>query len=274
MKKVFFLSCFIAMLCSCNSIVGKVSELTGKGNLKTDSIVVVKDLKHASVRYYVDFPTSGNSLLVNAIREFVNEQLGGTFDGEESDGKTMINTYAEQEWQNLVSEYDEMASQADEEYMRDMTFYTNYEIRLVYETDKFVTYQTFTDTYLGGAHGMQNFYGVTFRKSDGRRFGYSMMRQLYSEGFKGIIKEGLRKYFAEGVGRTPSDAELKEWLMTSDDINYLSQPRGAPYMMEDGVKFLYQPYEIAPYAGGMPEFTVSYNDIKPYLTIGAQKLLP
>jgi hypothetical protein len=45
-------------------------------------------------------------------------------------------------------------------------------------------------------------------------------------------------------------------------------------MTEKGVEFLYQPYEIAPYAAGMPSFTLSYQDIRPYLTIGAQKMIP
>ena len=57
-------------------------------------------------------------------------------------------------------------------------------------------------------------------------------------------------------------------------MNALSHPVADPYMTEQGVHFLYQPYEIAPYAAGMPAFTISYEDIKPYLTIGALKLIP
>ena len=275
MKKTLFVCTLAMMLCSCNSIIGKVSALTGKSDLKTDSIVVAKDQQHAMVRYYVDFPTEGNSLLVNAIREYVNEQLGGTYDGDESNGQLMIDTYAQNEWSSLVSQYNELLAETENEFMNDISFYTEYEIRKIYETDKFVTFQTFTMTYLGGAHGMHNQIGVTFRKSDGRRFGYSMMRQLYSEGFYNITKEGLRSYFSQaGMGKPESDEELKEWLMTSDDVNYLSHTRCEPYMVEDGVLFIYQPYEIAAYAAGMPEFTVSYQDIKPYLTVGAQKMIP
>lgn len=279
MKKLFFVCSLAMMFCSCNNVISKVSALTGKvgakSDLTTDSIVIDKDQQHAKVHYYVDFPTDGSELLVNAIREYVNEQLGGTYNGDESNGQVMIDTYAQQEWTSLVSQYNELAGETENEFIRDISFYTEYEIRLLYETDKFVTYQTFMTTYLGGAHGMHNLTGVTFRKTDGRRFGYDMMRQLYSEEFYTITKEGLISYFSQsGMGKPTTDEELKEWLMTSDDVNYLSHPRCEPYMVEDGVTFVYQPYEIAPYAAGMPEFTVSYQDIKPFLTVGAQKMIP
>jgi hypothetical protein len=39
------------------------------------------------------------------------------------------------------------------------------------------------------------------------------------------------------------------------------------------VTFVYQPYEIAPYAVGMPAFTIDFKEIRPYLTVTAQKLL-
>ena len=37
--------------------------------------------------------------------------------------------------------------------------------------------------------------------------------------------------------------------------------------------FVYNPYEIGPYAAGMPTFTIPYADIQPYLTTTAQKLI-
>lgn len=260
-------------LSSCDSIKKKMASLTGSDELKTDSIVFHKEADHANVHCYVDYPTDGNELLVNAIQEYVNEQLGGTFDGDPNDGQQLVSVYGEGEWNNLKDEYKDLVADGEGDWMEDVSFYTDVDIRKVYETEKVVTYITTTDTYLGGAHGMQSQTGVTFRKSDGRRFGYDMMRQLLSEEFYQETKEGLRTYFKEAGADAQTDAELKDWLLTDDDINSLSHPKADPYMTEKGVEFLYQPYEIAPYAAGMPSFTLSYQDIKPFLTIGAQKMV-
>ena len=262
-----------AVLSSCSGVVKKFSALTGSDRLATDSLVFNKEAEHANVNYYVDFPVDGNELLVNAIQEYINEQLGGTYDGDEAEGHQMVTYYGETEWNNLKGEYKEMAAESDGDWMNDVTFSAEISIRKVYESETVVTYITEGSTYEGGAHDMPYQMGVSFRKSDGRRFGYDMMRELYSEGFYRLTKEGLGRYFSEGTDGVTTDAELKEWLMTDDELDALSHPKADPYLVEEGVVFTYQPYEIAPYAAGLPKYTVSYADIRPYLTVNAQKLI-
>lgn len=274
MKRLYFSLVVIALtLSSCNTIVKKFSGLTSN-DLTTDSVVFHKDAEHATVHFYVDFPTDGNELLVNAVQEYINEQLGGTYTGSQTEAQPMLDYYGAEQWDSLKVEYQDMTADGDADWMSDVSLYADKSIRKVYETEKIVTYVTQSDIYLGGAHGMQYEYGVTFRKSDGRRFGYDMMRQLYSDGFYQLTKKGLQDYFGEAGVDATRDEKLKEYLLTDDDVNALSHPVADPYMTEQGVHFLYQPYEIAPYAAGMPAFTISYEDIKPYLTIGALKLIP
>ena len=33
----------------------------------------------------------------------------------------------------------------------------------------------------------------------------------------------------------------------------------------DGLKFIYQQYEVTAYVDGMPEFTLTYDEVAPYL---------
>lgn len=272
MKKYLFLVTLLALTCSCN-VVAKQLSLLGGGKLQTDSIVFEKDQSHATIRLYVDFPTSGNDILVNAIAEYISETLGGTYEGDLKDGKKLVNNYGQKQWESLRAEYVNMTDEMDSEFLSSISFYTTYEIRKIYETDLVVTYASFSDTYLGGAHGMQYSYGVTFRKSDGRRFSYAMMRELGTEGFYTLTKNGLKEYFDEATGSALSDEELKGYLLTEDDVNYLTRPHADPYMVEKGVQFIYQPYEIAPYAAGMPEYTVSYDKILPYLSVSARRMI-
>ena len=70
-----------------------------------------------------------------------------------------------------------------------------------------------------------------------------------------------------------SDEALKQELVSFDgDIDDLPLPDFEPYMTEQGVTFIYQPYEISYYAAGKPEFTIPYNVVKPYLTAEAIEL--
>ena len=66
---------------------------------------------------------------------------------------------------------------------------------------------------------------------------------------------------------------LKEELVSfSGSIDELPLPDFEPYLTEQGVTFIYQPYEISYYAAGKPEFTIPYNVVKPYLKAQAIEL--
>ena len=50
-------------------------------------------------------------------------------------------------------------------------------------------------------------------------------------------------------------------------------PSWTPYPGEDGLVFVYQQYEIASYAAGMPSFVIPYDRIQPFLTEEARRIL-
>jgi hypothetical protein len=226
MKRLYFSLVVIALtLSSCNTIVKKFSGLTSN-DLTTDSVVFHKDAEHATVHFYVDFPTDGNELLVNAVQEYINEQLGGTYTGSQTEAQPMLDYYGAEQWDSLKVEYQDMTADGDTDWMSDVSLYADKSIRKVYETEKIVTYVTQSDIYLGGAHGMQYEYGVTFRKSDGRRFGYDMMRQLYSEGFYQLTKKGLQDYFGEAGVDATRDEMLKEYGTSLTELLQIADDSG------------------------------------------------
>lgn len=65
--------------------------------------------------------------------------------------------------------------------------------------------------------------------------------------------------------------ELDNYLFLESGV--VPFPAWTPYPSEDGLVFTYQQYEIAAYAAGMPEFTIPYADILPYLTPEAKALV-
>lgn len=241
---------------------------TAAENFSVDSVSYEKKAKQMEVKIKADFPKGGTAALDNAICEYISETLGGTYEGNVAAADSVLGYYGK-------AQADTLASWIKEGYaMEGQTLTYDYAIKKSYEAPAFVTYVTTFSTYEGGAHGMYGTSGVTIRKSDGRRFGNDMFADTNSDGFHALIKEGLRHYFNSNGMTIRTDEQLKDALITDADVNYLPLPATAPYMSKDGVVFIYQPYEIAPYAAGAPTFTVPYTKIKPFLTATAKKLIP
>ena len=180
----------------------------------------------------------------------------------------MVKRNGELMWGNFL----EMCGDADSEDPIELFLYK--EVRKFYETKTFVTFLTMVSQYTGGAHGIGYESGYTFSKINGKPFGYDMMKDLDTPQFKRLIKEGLRRFFSnEGDEQGMSDEDLKEELVSFDgSIDDLPLPDYEPYMTEQGVTFIYQPYEISYYAAGRPEFTLPYDVVKPYLKPQALEL--
>lgn len=229
------------------------------------------DKNKVEVGLDIDYPT-GSTLIDKAVAEYISEKLGGTYDGDLANGDSLVNYYGDEILAELKKHLKEdINNGVEDEYING--YYRKMEIKKEYETDLLVTYSYTEDIYLNGAHGMQYFYGQTFRKSDGRRFDEGMMRQLYSEEMYELRKEGLREYFNESGDNANTDEELKECIITDDDVNYLPMPKHTPYVTKKGMVFIYQPYEISYYAAGAPTFTIPLKKMKPFLTQTAKELL-
>lgn len=229
------------------------------------------DVGKVQVTLSVDWPQHGGSKhLLNAIREYISEQMGGTFSGTLSAGNELTTYYGDSLRDALKANYAEEQQNVEEEYING--FSHSFTIRKVFETPRMVSYQMNEDIYLDGAHGMEYCYGVSFRKTDGRRFDYSMMRDIYTEAMSRQLKDGLKEYFSEVGHSVTTDEELKEFILTDDDVNSLPLPRHAPYFTANGLMFIYQPYEISFYAAGMPQFALPVSVVMPFLKNTAVQL--
>lgn len=236
-------------------------------SLKTDTLFYSKEEGKYRFNLAADYPVEGSDTLVKAVREFINDFLGGAYDGPLGDGQAMIKKNGEIMYGNFV----EMCGDADLEEVLELYYYKS--VEKGYETNAFITFMTMGGQYTGGLHGIGFETGVTFSKTNGKTFGYDMMKGTDSPEFKRFIKEGLRKFFStEGQEAMSDDDLLQELVSYSGSIDELPLPDSEPYLTEKGVTFIYQPYEISYYAAGKPEFTIPYDAIKPYLTAQAIEL--
>lgn len=139
-----------------------------------------------------------------------------------------------------------------------------------YQTDKLLTYNFNSYVYLGGAHGSSLGSGQSFDANTGQMLTVDniFLPDKKAELTK-LVGEALwQQYFKENCeeGATLSDVLL---------INpaKLELPVTPPLFADKGLIFIYQQYEIAPYAAGMPACVLPYSVVKPLMNQKAALLL-
>ena len=267
--------------------------LSASAELTTDSIGLEREDSMVSVKVSIDWPTGSNQQLVNGIRQYICEELSSSIDQESKpevkvfdDGKTAVEATVKRQYDDLAG----MWKESKENGMpMDMTYSYFLHVFKMEETERYITYLSKSEGFLGGAHGYATATGITFSKKDGRRIGYQTeynrekdtfemkYQTLFSnpkaDGLAQLIKEGVRSYFQEFETEETTDEQLKDMLIGVDDINKIPLPVNSPLFTKEGLSFTYQQYEIAPYAAGMINFDIPYEKVKPFLTEEAADMI-
>jgi hypothetical protein len=133
----------------------------------------------------------------------------------------------------------------------------NVEASILDETAKTITIGIMQDIYLGGPHGSALVEGATFNKADGKRLDASIFAQDKLTDIKKEVTEGLKEFF--GPLGNEEDSPLKD---ENGKDKIVELPEKGIYINKDSVVFIYQQYEIAPYAYGIPSTALSLKDMK------------
>ena len=237
-------------------------------DIMVDTIKVVKDsvgldsgICHAEVVSYT-LKNAGKAL-TNSVNEWTSEILGNSYTGNYSDSKKMITYYVNETLRSLQ----EIVVEDAEEPEGGLSLFRNFYISKMSEGKSYLTMSFSCDEFIGGCHGLLTQSGVTFRKSDGRRIGWDVFF-TYRDGFEELMTDSLKAYF--GVD---TDEELRSQLLKDNEYPLVPLPRCGPLFTTKGVLFQYQSYEITCYANGMPYFILPYEQLKPYMTETARRLV-
>ena len=292
MRKIFAIGLAIVAAVACRPSGGK--------DLQTETLNYEDSTAHADLSIKVELPVYGQSAAADRIRaalvEVMDEQLShiGTyeedrlfpaFEGDGSKTESLVMYYRDKALEAIgrlsQEDYDERVASIEEndgltdgqraEILADMPGW-EYEFNLLKdrETDKYVVFMSEDYVYLGGAHGgITGRGGLTFGKKDGLLV-EKFLDPACLDAIQPLLRKGLTQYFSD-EDMEVSPEELDNILFLETGI--IPFPAWTPYPGEDGLVFTYQQYEIAAYAAGMPEFTVPYADILPYLTPEAKALL-
>ena len=150
-------------------------------------------------------------------------------------------------------EMDEMAFESANEY--------DSSIEVYWQTENLLTlWDSGYDYNAGAAHGIPWGFGRTFDLKN--------LRVLTLDDI--ITKNGRPALLKMIIASLQDEYGECGMLNEPEEIGF---PDCDPSLMAEGVAFDYGPYEIGPYALGMPQALIPYDKIKPYLTPEVKELL-
>ena len=269
-------------------------------DLKTETREWADSTRSANLTMKVELPVTGQGAVADRIRtalvEVMDEQLSHigsyeegrlftAFEGDAAQTDALLAYYRDQALETLdkfaqedmddryeyIAENEELSAEERKEILTSLPGWS-YDFSLVKarETDKYVVFLSQDYVYLGGAHGgVIGRGGLTFEKQDGLLV-EKFLDPACLDAIQPLLRKGLTQYFAaDDFEVTPE--ELDDYLFLETGV--IPFPAWTPYPDKDGLVFTYQQYEIAAYAAGMPNFTIPYDDLLPYMTAEAKALL-
>ena len=293
MRKIFAIGLAVLAAVACRPSGGK--------DLQTETVNYEDSLAHADLSIKVELPVAGQGAAADRIRaslvdvmdgqlshigSYEEERLFPPYEGSTDKTDLLLEYYRGKALESIgkqaQEDYDERVASIEEndgltegqrkEILADMPGW-EYDFSLLKdrETDQYVVFLSQDYVYLGGAHGgVVGRGGLTFDKKDGRLV-EKMLDPACLDAIQPLLRKGLSQYFAADGETEITQEELDNYLFLESGL--IPFPAWTPRPGEDGLVFTYQQYEIASYAAGMPEFTIPFEDLLPYLTPEAKALV-
>lgn len=292
MKKnlvLFFAILIVVTFGSCGAHQQKNTSAAADDSEKTEqnvafeteqlSFIAPTDSNQIVSRVTIDWPTNDDALS-EGVRQHINDRLSQfvpplvsdgqsaqRYTGNLHDANAMMAFYA-----NISADY--LQNEIDEMLAMELPVYgpLAYEVKIL-KTDEAAHYITYTAnvySYLGGAHPSCIGSTTNISKLTNSALTLTVDTARTAE-LQPILRQGVLHYLYECGDSTATLQSIDDYLLL--DGAPIPVPAFAPYLASDGIHFVYQQYEIAPYAMGMPAFVVDYETIKPYLTPEALQMV-
>ena len=203
-----------------------------------------------NLKIQVDYPVKGNPAFLRRVRSYIMEALEydpysgnasmGRYNGNFSDGQAVINYYGV----GGIPILKKRRAAYEWECMEELR-----EIKMIAENDHYISFEV--TVIIGGAayNPVVLCYGETFRKSDGKKL------KIIANPQTPHFKELINRYFPE---------DMKEYI--SEPETDIPIPYTSPYLIQSGVRFVYQKREITAPVIPYVQEDIPFSEIQQYLT--------
>lgn len=186
---------------------------------------------------------AGSPEAIDALNQFIQGQL---LDYGDENGKK-------------PASLDELANMFIGDYLQDPNPLGNWEMdrtaTVSFSAEHLVTLNFSEHGYTGGAHGFSGQRYFVLDTNNGQQL---TLGDLLNPGYEGELNVAGERAFRQ-VRDIPPDASLESAGFWFENNTFSVNNNFG--VMEDGLVFAFNPYEVAPYALGPTEFTVPYDDI-------------
>lgn len=262
-KLVFFLSLALVMM-ACSKPQPAQDLETSEYSFQR--IVALADGAQDSlyIRFHIEFPTAGPDSVLPAIQGNILWEVFGE-DYADKDIQSAIQAYAamlEEEYlANNLPLWEEAYPAEEEGWGPVLTESHDLNAEVLGIQDNILSYSVSTFTYMGGAHGVG-------------------MRMIYNYNMETGEPVHQEDIFVEGFGEEVTKLLLSSMIAANPEFSDLAGMRRYGYMTDEigpndnffltdeGITFIFNPYDIAPYAVGETDVFLSWDDIMPYLQEG------
>jgi len=244
---------------------------TDEAAYETTELAYADSTAHVDVSITADYPTAGPGFLCDSVAHFIDNTLGGEH-AAAADGQQMLDYYGKAMLEQMQKMYDDFNVNSEDDGM-EVGMFSHTSIKLAENEAKYLTYVIENEAYEGGAHGYTICYGVTINKLTGI-IERQLLKNTSSEAFRQLLVAGLMHYFSQFSPNPLTEEEQLADELLIDDMKELSLPgQNMPYLTKAGIVITYSPYEIAPYAAGIPTFTIPFSEARPFMTKAAEQLI-
>ena len=296
-KLLLLLSAIACVFASCSNKATEEVELenTCAFPLEMEKYAFSDTSKYANVTINIELPVAKDSIsqsirdtLVNTAanrlkqsQNYENTPRIAKYAGEDKDAKSIFDYYSkavtkivnkdsreDNDFRQKCREEDTTYVQSEDAEFEIVPYEYSMDITKTFEDSTYVVFNDNEYAFIGGAHGSCFGFGtMTFRFSDGSKVN-GFLKDNVTKAMQPLIKKGLKEYFNDGSDeQIKTDAQLIEQLLLPDNTSIIPLPIWLPYPHASGkgLTFVYQQYEIACYAAGMPAFVLTWDELKPFL---------
>lgn len=227
----------------------QMREFTRQGGSKcpTEQNKTNEDMLCASVKFtYPEVSSKVKPDLAVKLNDLIKRQLLDTIEGiPEQTPPSSIEAFAD----NFIRDY-----------QQDPNTFTSWElersVRIVHNTNTLLTLLFEEFGFTGGAHPFNGSRFMVLNLTDGSTVA---LDDLMNPGYEAALNVEGEKAFRE-ARQLPENTSLEEEGFTfENNVFVLNDNYG---VNKDGLSFIFNSYEVAPYVMGPTEFTIPYEDIR------------
>lgn len=231
------------------------------GSVKLDSIArLISDSENpvCNIKLNLEYPIEANK---KALLDTLNYVFVETVFGNQYTKLSFIDA-SKQYVSAYIADYQQLNKEFDKDELINSASFNYEEIledTVYYNSNGFLCYGVKRYSYTGGAHGMSGTSCYAMELADFRFLNCdNIFEDIYIQNISDLI-----------VAQIVKDRSLKTPSQLSED-GFFSVEEIAPtdnfYFNEQGITWIYNPYEIAVYAIGQIKVTLSWSSIKDYIS--------